>query len=370
MANKFVIRNKLVVSGSDLQPLDIQGSSGQLLTVASSSQGNIFQANNPSGAPLFKVFADNITIGTRTTLPNYPITSIGNSVVVTGSAFLTSVKVPQSLPQGNGSTVLGNYSHAQGDRTTAKGNYSHAEGSGSTASGSYSHAQGTQTLASGLYSHTQGSSTTASGDYSHAQGSGSVATGIGSHAEGQKTSAKGNYSHTQGTASVALGDYQHVTGQFNISSSMESVFIHGNGTSNTARRNLISTSEPGAPGMVTISGSLIVTAAGGPAQTVVSPIRVFQGTSTTITNTDIGSKILFKNPSPGSKSTDTCYIDFPSTLPLGFLVTLTTSDQTIYITTGSGIVFINNLGNALGMNLSTTLLNTGTTNEYLSLGDL
>ena len=368
MANKFTIRKKLVVSGPDLQPLVVQGRSGQLLNVASSSQGNIFSANDPSGIPLLKVSASNFIIGPAITSKGYAVVSIGDSIVVTGSAFLTSVKVPQSLPQGSSPIVLGNYSHAQGDRTTAKGNYSHAEGLISIASGSYSHTEGYFTTASGLASHAEGRGTLASGSYSHAQGSGSIAIGIGSHAEGRRTSARGNYSHTQGTASVALGDYQHVTGQFNISSSIQSTFIHGNGTSNTARRNLIYTSEPGAPGVVTISGSLKLSQ--GSIGRTFTPITVRQVTATTISAADTGLKLLFKNPSPNNRSTDLCNVTFPSNLPLNFTITLTTTDQVLYIITGSGVTFINNAGNGLGMKSSVTLINTGTTNEYLSLGDL
>jgi hypothetical protein len=51
-------------------------------------------------------------------------------------------------------------------------------------------------------------------------------SGYFSHAEGQSTTA-------------ASGNYQHVQGQFNISSSDQSAFIIGNGTSNNLRSNLV-----------------------------------------------------------------------------------------------------------------------------------
>jgi hypothetical protein len=63
------------------------------------------------------------------------------------------------------------------------------------------------------------------GSYSHAEGIGTITIGVGSHAEGLGT--------------VASGSYQHVQGQYNISSSAESVFIIGNGTSDGSRSNLI-----------------------------------------------------------------------------------------------------------------------------------
>jgi hypothetical protein len=82
-------------------------------------------------------------------------------------------------------------------------------------------------------------STTAQGLYSHAEGSSSLALGIASHAEGYLTTASGYASHAEGFNTVASGSYQHVQGQFNISSSDQSAFIIGNGTSNNLRSNLV-----------------------------------------------------------------------------------------------------------------------------------
>ena len=72
--------------------------------------------------------------------------------------------------------------------------------------------------------------------------------------------ALGAGSHAEGLGTVAKGDFQHVQGQFNITSSVQSAFIHGNGTSDSARSNLIyahdSTVE--VTGSLNITGSLLV----------------------------------------------------------------------------------------------------------------
>lgn len=69
---------------------------------------------------------------------------------------------------------------------------------------------------------------------------GNTATGLGSHAEGLGT--------------VASGSYQYAGGQYNISSSGQSAFIIGNGTSDSTRSNLIFASGS----IVQITGSLRV----------------------------------------------------------------------------------------------------------------
>ena len=101
----------------------------------------------------------------------------------------------------------------------------------------------------------QGESTQVSGSYSHAEGRDTTAIGANSHAEGRSTQAIGSYSHAEGFNTITLGTYQHVQGQFNLTSSAQSAFIIGNGTSNVNRRNLVFTSGS----QFQISGSLFIT---------------------------------------------------------------------------------------------------------------
>jgi len=159
-----------------------------------------------------------------------------------------------SHAEGGGTIAHGTGSHSEGYGTQADGNFSHAEGVDAQASGDYSHAEGYNTVASGDYSHAEGFETIASGESSHAEGQGTVASGYGSHAEGLETTTSGSYSHAEGLQTVASADFQHVQGQWNISSSAQSAFIHGNGTADNARSNLIFASGS----QVQITGSLLV----------------------------------------------------------------------------------------------------------------
>jgi hypothetical protein len=76
----------------------------------------------------------------------------------------------------------------------------------------------------------------------------------GSLSQGNSNVATGTFSHAEGWETVALGTYQHVQGQFNISSSAQSAFIIGNGTSSGSRSNLVFASGS----QFQVTGSLIV----------------------------------------------------------------------------------------------------------------
>ena len=151
------------------------------------------------------------------------------------------------------------YSHVEGIGTTTNGTGSHAEGNSAIASGFYSHAEGFSAQAYGDSSHAEGYAAITYGAYAHAEGFQSVASGSYSHAEGSATLAKGVASHAEGLGTVALGDYQHVQGQYNISSSAQSAFIIGNGTSGAARSNLVfaSGSQFQITGSLSVTGSVI-----------------------------------------------------------------------------------------------------------------
>ena len=157
-----------------------------------------------------------------------------------------------SHAEGQNTEAIGNSSHAEGGGTTSSGSYSHAEGSETISSGSYSHAEGASTRAIGAASHAEGTITVASGDFSHAEGNNTTANGMYSHTEGDTTIANGVGSHAEGLLTIANGDYQHVQGTYNITSSVASAFILGNGTDNANRSNLIFA----AGNQVQITGSL------------------------------------------------------------------------------------------------------------------
>jgi hypothetical protein len=178
----------------------------------------------------------------------------------TGNATITgNTIIIGSLKQGSGgNNAAGVESHAEGAGTQAQGEYSHAEGESTTAQGNYSHAEGLGTTAQGESSHAEGAGTTAQGESSHAEGDSTTAQGDYSHAEGAGTTAQGNHSHAEGLETVTSGLYQHAQGQYNLSSSAQSAFIIGNGTSNNLRSNLVfaSGSQFQITGSLTVSGSI------------------------------------------------------------------------------------------------------------------
>lgn len=132
----------------------------------------------------------------------------------------------------------------------------HAEGNASNASGSASHAEGHNTKATGKYAHSEGRDTTASGEASHAEGYGCTAAGLRSHVGGSysSTSVDGSYGFAHGAVakvlhknSTAIGEQvitsaenQTVLGRYNkktTDTNNPSIFVVGNGTSNSARKN-------------------------------------------------------------------------------------------------------------------------------------
>jgi hypothetical protein len=106
--------------------------------------------------------------------------------------------------------------------------------------GDWKSSNGNKTIP-GISSHAEGFATTTFGNYSHAEGNGTIAVG--------------DSSHTEGIDTIALGNYQHVQGQFNLPLITSSSFIHGNGTDNENRSNLIYAHDS----TVEITGSLVVT---------------------------------------------------------------------------------------------------------------
>lgn len=180
---------------------------------------------------------------------------------------------------GNGAEIFNDYREPSFDASTdlllqgnvASGSYSHAEGSSNVASGSCSHAEGSINVASNFGSHAEGLYSSASGYGSHAEGAANLASGYGSHAEGNDTKATGSASHAEGRSTIAEGDYSHAGGYQNTakrnqtvfgkfadtagsadkgdvaseSATTGSLFVIGNGTSDTARANVFRASASG-----------------------------------------------------------------------------------------------------------------------------
>lgn len=204
--------------------------------------------------------------------------------------------------------------HAEGLRTTATGAGSHAEGSDTIASGRYSHAEGRKsttgeikTTASGEASHAEGVGTTASGYNSHSEGGITTASGMHSHAEGYGTTASGKASHAGGTSTIAQWDNSTVVGQFNKTSNLSNtssdpLFIVGNGTSTSARKNAL---EVFTDGTAYVNGKKILVEgdAGGGGGVTANGNNTFTGRNTftkptnfegiTVSSFNLGESITF-----------------------------------------------------------------------------
>jgi hypothetical protein len=246
------------VSGYRTPFLDDSTDATGSIAITNGNYTSFFPATYP-----VRILADDFSLITTVTITSSSYNAGTNSTLVRMSSYTSSyVGFLVPLYSSNGS-----YSHAEGEYTVASGTYSHAEGTLTDASGIYSHAEGAGSTASGHDSHAEGIGTTAYGFGSHAEGHTTIASGSSSHAEGSRTLTLGQFSHAEGYHTVALGDYQHVQGTYNISSSNAGAFIHGNGTSDANRSNLIYasgsqvqiTGSLGVRGNTIISGSLTST---------------------------------------------------------------------------------------------------------------
>jgi len=189
-----------------------------------------------------------------------------------------------NIASGDRSTALGSFSTASGDRSTALGSFSTASGTNSTAmgisttaSGTNSTAMGNSTTASGNSSTAMGSSTNASGSTSTAMGASTTASGFSSTAMGNNTDASGGSSTAMGNSTDASGDNSTAMGTNTTSRAFGSlsigrnndsifgcarlawvdtdpVFIIGNGTASTSRRNAFIVAKNGETGINVANG--------------------------------------------------------------------------------------------------------------------
>jgi hypothetical protein len=124
--------------------------------------------------------------------------------------------------------------------TSARGIGSFAMGSGSIAQESASIAEGINTLASGLASHAAGINTTASGQAAFSMGIETDADGMASFAAGSGSWARGTATVAMGIGTVASSSGQLVVGHYNeTKTDINNIFVVGDGTSNSLRRNII-----------------------------------------------------------------------------------------------------------------------------------
>lgn len=189
---------------------------------------------------------------------------VTNSII---EGFGTTVSGQYAHGEGYGTTATGNFSHSQNRFTVASGICSHAEGEGSAATataahaegfqtdatataahaegyqtqaiGFYSHAQNRNTIADGICAHAEGESTAALADAAHSEGYFTQATGFASHAEGNNTTAAGTASSATGTETIADQPNQLAAGTYNLPGQTGALFSVGNGTNEGNRSDAL-----------------------------------------------------------------------------------------------------------------------------------
>ena len=113
-------------------------------------------------------------------------------------------------------------------------------GSGSRTLGTASIAEGINTLASGLASHAAGINTTASGQAAFSMGIETDADGMASFAAGSGSWARGTATVAFGIGTIASSSGQLAVGHYNeAKTDINNIFVVGDGTSNSLRRNVI-----------------------------------------------------------------------------------------------------------------------------------
>jgi hypothetical protein len=150
-------------------------------------------------------------------------------------------------------TAIGNYVEASGNSSLATGYITKASGFSSTSTGHY-------TEASGYFSFAGGSESKSLGLYSIAIGNKNIALGSNSVAFGSSTKANADHATAIGLSSVAnamnsfvIGRYNDTIAGSNLNSWVPSdpLFLIGNGTSNTNRKNAMTMLKNGNTGFGT-----------------------------------------------------------------------------------------------------------------------
>ena len=196
----------------------------------------------------------------------------------------TTASGPSSHAEGRFSVAQGANSHAEGDSTVTYGQGSHAEGLDSATFIAYSHAEGRSTEARAFYSHAEGYDSITRADYSHTEGrdTQTLSTALYAHAEGYGSVAIGVASHAEGLYTLASGSNQLAVGKYNKRDNVDSLFVVGNGTGDSAanRSDIFRVNSSD----VQITGSLVQKTSG---------VVGFMGSDTRTYPTTVGTDVFF-----------------------------------------------------------------------------
>ncbi len=186
--------------------------------------------------------------------------SIGTYSVAMG--YNTTASGARSVAMGSGTYADGSYSTALGVGSSASGTAATALGNSANAGGNYSVAIGDNAGAGGLNAFAIGTSTSASGDYAFAGGRSTLASGYTATALGFSNTASGNYSTALNYYTSAPSFAETVIGQYNTTYTPDEstlwdtddrLFVIGNGTSTSNRKNAMTVLKNGKIGIGTDS---------------------------------------------------------------------------------------------------------------------
>lgn len=183
--------------------------------------------------------------------------SVGSWTFAVG--FNTTASINNAVAMGNGTKSLSFGTTTMGLNTKATQTYATAMGFQTWASGPYATATGNNTRASGFQSFAANQNTQASNTNSFAIGFQNISNGIASFSSGENTLATGSNSSTFGYNTIARPYAGFALGRFNDTTTISTVswntsdplFIIGNGTSNSDRKNALTVMKNGNVGLFT-----------------------------------------------------------------------------------------------------------------------
>lgn len=218
--------------------------------VKTDSNGNPEYPADNVGQAAFAIGADTAALGNQDFAGGWGSVARGYQSMAFGDHCETNGYAATAL--GNKVKANGEHALSCGFETRANGNCSVAGGASSVADGACAVAVGKSVMATQEGSVAMGRNSVASGLGAAAFGSTNTSSGSNSFTAGVLNEASGNCSTAIGYKNKALGVFQTVVGQHN-KSVLSALFIVGNGTSDTDRKNAFEVKQDGS---ATIAGKL------------------------------------------------------------------------------------------------------------------
>ncbi|MFC2151967.1 hypothetical protein ACFLSE_05510 [Bacteroidota bacterium] len=190
------------------------------------------------------------TIGYRSNASGEFSTALGYYTTASGDNGAAAIGQMVNA-SGISAIALGAYSWASGARSTAMGIYTTASGDVSTAMGSSTYAIGDNSTAMGLWTFANAYCSSTMGYYTIANGMYSTAINYLTTANGHNSTAMGRYTNARSYCETTIGAYNDTTFSAEKWSweDTDPIFIVGNGTSNSVRKNALMVLKNGNTGI-------------------------------------------------------------------------------------------------------------------------